>query len=95
MLLLDDDGVKLGCQVQFIKRQAQFQNCKWVHVVNTAPEELSKHKGYRRPISRGEGKHWDEVDLCKCADLVIPVGPRLRKAYHSYLKESKKDEDFF
>ena len=88
-------GVKLGCQVQFIKRQAQFQNCKWVHVVHTAPEELSKHKGYRRSISRGEGKHWDEVDLCKCADLVIPVGPRLGKAYHSYLQKCKKDEDFF
>ena len=88
-------GVKLGCQVQFIKRQAQFQNCKWVHVVHTAPEDLSKYKGYSSPISRGEDKHWDEVDLCKCADLVIPVGPRLGEAYHSYLQECKKDEDFF
>ena len=88
-------GVKLGCQVQFIKRQAQFQNCKWVHVVHTAPEDLSKFKGYGSPISKGEKKHWDEVDLCKCADLVVPVGPRLGKAYHSYLEECKKDEDFF
>ncbi|XP_015754272.1 PREDICTED: uncharacterized protein LOC107333922 [Acropora digitifera] len=88
-------GVKLGCQVQLIKRQAQFQNCKWVHVVHTAPEDLSKFKDYSNPISRGEEKHWDEVDLCKCADLVVPVGPRLAKAYHSYLQECKKDEDFF
>ena len=88
-------GVKLGCQVQFIKRQAQFQNCKWVHVVHTAPEDLSKYKGYSSPISRGEEKHWDEIHLCKCADLVIPVGPRLGKAYHSYLQECKKDEDLF
>ena len=88
-------GVKLGCQVQFIKRQVQFQNCKWVHVVHTAPEHLSKYKGYSGPISRGEKKHWDEVDLCKCADLVVPVGPRLGKAYHSYLQECKKEEDFF
>ena len=88
-------GVKLGCQVQLIKRQAQYQNCKWVHVVHTAPEELSKYKGYGNPISRGEKKHWDEVDLCKEADLVVPVGPKLGKAYHSYLQECKKDEDFF
>ena len=87
--------VKLGCQVQLIKRQAQFQNCKWVHVVHTAPEDLSKYKGYSSPISRGEEKHWDEVDLCKCADLVVPVGPRLGEAYHSYLQGCKKDEDFF
>ena len=87
--------VKLGSQVQLIKRHAQFQNCKWVHVVHTAPEDLSKYKGYSSPISRGETKHWDEVDLCKCADLVVPVGPRLAEAYHSYLQECKKDEDFF
>ena len=88
-------GVKLGRQVQLIKRQAQFQNCKWMHVVHTAPEDLSKYKGYSSPISRGGKKHWDEVDLCKCADLVVPVGPKLGKAYHSYLQGCKKDEDIF
>ncbi|XP_067020794.1 uncharacterized protein [Acropora muricata] len=88
-------GVKLGCQVQLIKIQAQFQNCKWVHVVHTASEDLSKYKGYSNPISKGEKKLWDEVDLCKEADLVVPVGPKLRKAYHRYLQSSKKDEDFF
>ena len=87
-------GVKLGFQIQFIRKHEQFQNCKWVHVVHTAPEDLSKYKGYKSPISRGETKHWDEVNLCKCADLVVPVGPRLAKAYHSYLQECKKDEDF-
>ncbi|XP_015750005.1 PREDICTED: uncharacterized protein LOC107329865 [Acropora digitifera] len=88
-------GVKLGRQVQLIKKQVQFQNCKWVHMVHTAPEHLSKYKGYSGPISRGEEKHWDEVDLCKHADLVVPVGTRLGKAYHSYLQECKKEEDFF
>ena len=88
-------GVKLGCQVQFIKEHMQFQNCKWVHVVHTVQEDLSKYKGYDNPITKGEKKLWDEVDLCKCADLVVPVGPRLKKAYHSYLQECKKDEDFF
>ena len=87
-------GVKLGRQVQLMKRPAQFQNCKWVHVVHTVPD-LSKYKGYRSPISRGEEKLWDEVELCKCADLVVPVGPRLAEAYHPYLQECKKGEDFF
>ena len=88
-------GVKLGCQVQLIKRHPNFENCKWVHVVHTASEDLSKYKGCSNPISKGEKKLWDEVDLCKCADLVVPVGPKLRKAYHGYLQERKKDEDFF
>ena len=88
-------GVKLGCQVQLIKRQAQFQNCKWVHVVHTAPEDLSKYKDYSNPNSKGEEKLWDEVVLCKSADLVVPVGPKLQKAYHGYLQSSKKSGDFF
>ena len=80
-------GVKLGRQVQLIKKQVQFQNCKWVHMVHTATEHLS--------IGYSEEKHWDEVDLCKPADLVVPVGTKLGKAYHSYLQECKKEEDFF
>ncbi|XP_068687498.1 uncharacterized protein [Montipora foliosa] len=88
-------GVKLGRQVNIIRRSRQFQNCKWVHMVHTAPEDLSKYKGYDNPTSRGEQKHWDEVDLCKYADLVVPVGPRLKKAYSSYLQGCKKVEDIF
>ncbi|KAK2561263.1 hypothetical protein P5673_015741 [Acropora cervicornis] len=72
-------GVKLGCQVQLIKRHAQFQNCKWVHVVHTAPEDLSKYKDYSNPNSKGEEKHWDEVELCKSADLVVPFGDLVAK----------------
>ena len=82
-------GVKLGCQVQLVKRIAQFQNCKWVHVVHTAPEEISKFKDYDSPISKGEKKHWEEVELCKCADLIVTVGPKLREIYDSYLEPFK------
>ena len=87
-------GVKLGRQVQLVKRQVQFQNCKWVHVVHTAPEDLGKYKDYSNPISRGEEKLWHEVDLCKSADLVVPVGPKLEKSYHGYLQSSEKSGDF-
>ena len=87
-------GVKVGRPVQLIKGHSQFQNCKWVHVVHTAPEDLSKHKDYSNPISRGEKKRQNEVDLCKRADLVVPVGPKLGEAYRVYLQSCKNDDDF-
>ena len=86
-------GVKLGRQVQFIRDSAQFPNCKWVQVVHTAPEDLSRYKCYSDPISKGETKHESEVELCKLADLVVPVGPRLKEAYSSYLQRYKTDKD--
>ena len=64
-------------------------------MVHTAPEDLSKYKRYADPISRGETKHQAEVELCKLADLVVPVGPRLKEAYSSYLKRFKADQKVF
>ena len=86
-------GVKLGRQVQLIRDSAQFLNCKWVQVVHTAPEDLSRYKCYSHPISKGETKHESEVELCKLADLIVPVGPRLKEAYSSYLQRCKTDQD--
>ena len=81
-------GVKLGRQGQVIRKS---KDVKWVQVVHTAPEDLSRYKRYPNPISKGERKHEDEVGLCKLADLVVPVGPRLEEAYSSYLQRRKKD----
>ncbi|CAH3188636.1 unnamed protein product, partial [Porites lobata] len=86
-------GVKLGRQVQVIRDSPQFSNCKWVQVVHTAPEDLSRYKCYSDPISKGEAKHESEVELCKLADLVVPVGPKLKEAYTSYLQRWKTDQD--
>ena len=88
-------GVKLGRQGHVIRDSAQFHSCKWVQVVHTAPEDLSRYKGYPDPISKGEKKHEAEVDLCKLADLVVPVGPRLEEAYSSYLRRCKENQDVF
>ena len=88
-------GVKLGRQVQIIRASARFHSCKWVQVVHTAPEDLSRYKGYPDSISKGEKKHEAEVNLCKLADLVVPVGPRLEEAYSSYLQRCKEDQDVF
>ena len=88
-------GKKLGRQVQGIRNFAQFKNCKWVQVVHTAPEDLGKFKDYSNPTSKGERKHRVEVGLCKRADLVMPVGPRLTELYSSYLQRYKKEVDVF
>ena len=81
-------GMKLGRQVQIIRNFVQF---KWVQVVHTAPEDLSKFKNYSNPTSKGEKKNQDEVGLCKRADLVMPVGPRLTDSYSAYLRRWNKD----
>ena len=89
-------GVKLGRQGQVIRdNSTRFPNCRWIQVVHTAPEDLSRYKSYSDPISKGEKKHQVEVDLCKMADLVVPVGPRLEDFYSSYLRRCKENQDIF
>ena len=90
-------GVILGRQGQVIRDSARIhnKNCKWIQMVHTAPEELSRYKSYSDPISKGESKHEVEVRLCKLADLVVPVGPELKEAYSAYLRRCKKDQDVF
>ena len=85
-------GVKLGKQVQVIKKS---KTCKWVQVVHTDPEELGMFKSYSRPISKGAEKHKKELELCEKADHVIGVGPKLSEAYRSYLCGGNKDGNVF
>ncbi|CAH3029004.1 unnamed protein product, partial [Porites evermanni] len=76
-------GVKLGKQAQVIK---DLKTCKWFQVVHTDPEELGMFKNFSNPISEGEEKHKTEVELCKMADHVVGVGPKLSDAFRSYLQ---------
>ena len=85
-------GVKLGHQAQIIR---ESHECKWIQVVHTDPEELGIYKEYANPISNAQKKHETEVELCKLADFVVPVGPKLCKAFHSYLASCKKEQCFF
>ena len=63
-------------------KQAQIiknsKNCKWVQVVHTDPEDEEKYK--------------TEVELCKMADHVVGVGPKLSDAFRSYLRGCKKGD---
>ena len=81
-------GAKLGKQAQFIR---ESHGCKWVQVVHTEPEELGIYKNYSRAIAQGEEKNKDEVDLCRLADRVVAVGPKLTEAFSSYLRSSHED----
>jgi len=82
-------GGKLGKQAQFIRKS---HKCKWVQVLHTAPEELGMYKNYPKAISKGEEKNRTEVDLCKLADVVVAVGPKLKEEYSSYLRSCEKHE---
>ena len=84
-------GTVLGRQVQGIKRD--HPHCKWIQVVHTDPEELAMYKAYEKRISKGERKHKKEVELCKLADKVVAVGPKLAEAFSRYLRPSGKDQD--
>ena len=85
-------GVKLGHQAQVIRKS---HKCKWVQVVHTDPEELGMFKCYENPISTGEQKHHDEVELCQMADFVVGIGPKLAEAFRKYLAFCKKHQDVF
>ncbi|XP_068726267.1 uncharacterized protein [Montipora capricornis] len=83
-------GVKLGRQAQVIRNS---HKCKWIQVVHTDPEELGMFKCYDNPISRGEEKHNVQVELCKMADFVVGVGPKLAEAFRNYLRNCQREED--
>ena len=81
-------GVSLGKQVQFIRKH---HHCKWIQVVHSAPEELGMYKS----IPQGGQLQKAELELCKMADQIIAIGPKLADAYEHYLRSSKKDQNVF
>ena len=84
-------GTVLGRQVQGIKHNRP--HCKWIQVVHIDPEELAMYKAYEKRISKGQRKHKNEVELCKLADKVVAVGPKLAETFSRYLRPSGKDQD--
>ena len=85
-------GAKLGKQAQVIR---ESHSSKWVQVVHTDPEELGMYKDYPEAISKGEEKNATEEDLCKLADAVVAVGPKLKEEYSSKLRSCEKHKDIF
>ena len=84
-------GIRLGRQVPIIKRVQR--ECKWIQIVHTDPEDLGMFKNYADSIAKGEKKHQAEVELCKLADQVVAIGPKLAEAFSCYLRYCGKDKD--
>ena len=84
-------GVHLGQPIASIKRNPNYSHCKWIQVVHSAPEEDGMYKN----ISEGEKMQETEIQLCKMADQVITIGPKLAEAYKCYLCPVKQEENVF
>ena len=84
-------GVHLGRLIPLIKKNPDYSHCKWIQVVHSAPEEDGMYKN----ISEGEKMQETEIQLCKMADQVITIGPKLAEAYKRYLRPVKQEENVF
>ena len=84
-------GVHLGRLLPFIKKNPNYSHCKWIQVVYSVPEE----DGMYSNISIGQKMQETEIQLCKMADQVITIGPKLAEAYKCYLRPVKQEENVF
>ena len=84
-------GVHLGRLIPLIKKNPNYSHCKWIQVVHSAPEEDGMYKN----ISEGQKMQETEIQLCKMADQVITIGPKLAEAYRCYLCPVKQEEKVF
>ena len=78
-------GVHLGKQIPSIKRTT---DCRWIQVVHSVHEEVGMYKN----ISEGEKLQQTEVKLCKMADEVVAIGPKVAEAYKRFLCSAKEEK---
>ena len=78
-------GVHLGKQIPLIKKN---QDCRWIQVVHSVHEEVGMYKN----ISEGEKLQQTEVKLCKMADEVVAIGPKVAEAYKRFLCSGREEE---
>ena len=84
-------GVHLGRLIPLIKKNPKYSHCKWIQVVHSAIEEDGMYKN----ISEGEKMQETEIQLCKMADQVITIGPKLAEVYKRYLRRAKQEKKVF
>ena len=78
-------GVHLGRQISLIKRS---KDCRWIQVVHSVHEEVGMYKN----IPEGEKLQQTEVKLCKMADEVVAIGPKVAEAYKRFLCSAKEEK---
>ena len=81
-------GVQLGRLIPLIKKNPNYSHCKWIQVVHSAHEEDGMYKN----ISEGEKMQKTEIQLCKMADQVITIGPKLAEDYKHHLRRDKQEK---
>ncbi len=71
----------------------QAKKCKWVHVVHTVRGDLVKflEEAGIRTSRNHEAEHQRQVELCKKADLVVTIGPKVAEAYRDALRSCGKE----
>jgi len=79
----------LGAPAQAIAKQ---RKCKRVHIVHTASEERAMFKEGETALPEGEEKHRTEMSLCKEADVVLAIGPKLKDSVAANLRWDGRDE---
>ena len=83
-------GQKFGVPAHVIAKQCK---CRRVHIVLNASEELAMFKEGKTAIPKVEEKHRTEIELCKEADVVVAIGPKLKEAASANLRWYGSDED--
>ena len=87
---LDIDVLIIHSYGSGLARQAQgiqgTKKCTWVQVVYTVSQELAKHE--KNKIH--DHDHEVRLDLCKRADMIIAIGPKVAEAYRNYLAFPRK-----
>ena len=83
-------GQKFGVPAHVIAKQCK---CRRVHIVLNASEELAMFKEGKTAIPKVEEKHRTEIELCKEADVVLAIGPKLKEAVSANLGWYGRDED--
>ena len=84
-------GVHLGQLIPLIKKNPNYSHCKWIQVVYSDPKEVGMYKN----ISEGGKMLITEIALCRMADQVIAIGPKVREAYMRHLFSVKQEVDVF
>ena len=76
-------SVVLGKAAPDLRKHYQ---CKWIQIVHTDAEELGNFKGYTGASVKGE----EELRLCRKADLVVGIGPKLTESFSAALGHKKE-----
>lgn len=72
-----------------VQQEDSYPGAKRVHFVHMAPGEIEWYKGKQDAAQTAEQREAIELDLCKDADLVAAVGPRLHLEFGNLLSALK------